>query len=412
MSNSTGTIKVILYKWKTLANGEHPLMLRVTKNQKRTYVSLGVSSSSELWDHKRNTPKPKHPQCDLIKNIITKKINEYQTALTDAKRQDKQITAEGLKIMIEHPIKNIAVVKYFDEITERLKMGGQVGNAAVYAHTRNVFRNFSHKQKREYKFHEVDYSVLTKFETWQRAGGVGENTLSNRFRTLRSLFNKAIKEGVAQEKDYPFKHFKVSKFKTHPNRRAITKDEIERIEKLRLKEGTEIYEARQIFLFTYYGHGINFTDIAKLKWSNIDEEQNKIFYVRTKTKKSKQFEILPALQTILDYWSVITKQDEEDYIFPILKRDVHVTPMQIKNRIHKKLTETNKLLKETGRMAGIGTPITTYVGRHAFAMALKRAGVSLAVISEAMTHQTESQTQDYLMSLDASVIDEAVKKSL
>lgn len=32
------TISVICFKSKTLANGEHPLMLRITKDRKRNYI--------------------------------------------------------------------------------------------------------------------------------------------------------------------------------------------------------------------------------------------------------------------------------------------------------------------------------------------------------------------------------------
>ncbi|MCC8144505.1 MAG: site-specific integrase, partial [Tannerellaceae bacterium] len=37
------TIEVICYKSKVLKNNEHPLMLRVTKDKKRKYLSLGIS---------------------------------------------------------------------------------------------------------------------------------------------------------------------------------------------------------------------------------------------------------------------------------------------------------------------------------------------------------------------------------
>lgn len=36
----SATVTVICYKWKTLANGENPLMLRVTKDRKSQYQSL------------------------------------------------------------------------------------------------------------------------------------------------------------------------------------------------------------------------------------------------------------------------------------------------------------------------------------------------------------------------------------
>lgn len=44
-----GTIKVLCYKSKTFRNGEHPLMLCVCKNNKRKYLSLGISVSAEHW---------------------------------------------------------------------------------------------------------------------------------------------------------------------------------------------------------------------------------------------------------------------------------------------------------------------------------------------------------------------------
>ena len=39
------TISVICYKSKTLANGEHPLMLRIAQNGKSTYKSLNLNNS-------------------------------------------------------------------------------------------------------------------------------------------------------------------------------------------------------------------------------------------------------------------------------------------------------------------------------------------------------------------------------
>ena len=60
------TISVICFKSKTLANGEHPLMLRITKDRKRTMKSLGVSVHPSNWDFDRNEPKPKCPDRKYI----------------------------------------------------------------------------------------------------------------------------------------------------------------------------------------------------------------------------------------------------------------------------------------------------------------------------------------------------------
>ena len=66
------TIAVVCFKSKTLANGEHPLMLRITQDRKRVMKSLGISVSPQHWDFVKGEPKPKCPNKELIQNIILK----------------------------------------------------------------------------------------------------------------------------------------------------------------------------------------------------------------------------------------------------------------------------------------------------------------------------------------------------
>jgi hypothetical protein len=60
------TVNVVCYKWKTLSNGEHPLMIRVSKGGKKKYKSLGISVNPANWDFKINRPKLKCPNRELI----------------------------------------------------------------------------------------------------------------------------------------------------------------------------------------------------------------------------------------------------------------------------------------------------------------------------------------------------------
>ena len=49
----SATVTVVCYKWKTLSNGENPLMLRVTKEGKSQYQSLGISVNPKHWNFKK-----------------------------------------------------------------------------------------------------------------------------------------------------------------------------------------------------------------------------------------------------------------------------------------------------------------------------------------------------------------------
>ena len=69
----SAVINVVCYKWKTLANGESPLMVRVAKSGKRTMQSLGISVNPKYWDFTRNKPKPNCPNKEYIQKIILDK---------------------------------------------------------------------------------------------------------------------------------------------------------------------------------------------------------------------------------------------------------------------------------------------------------------------------------------------------
>lgn len=50
------TINVVYYKSKVLKNNESPLMIRICKDGKRKYESLGISLLPKFWDFNANKP--------------------------------------------------------------------------------------------------------------------------------------------------------------------------------------------------------------------------------------------------------------------------------------------------------------------------------------------------------------------
>lgn len=69
--------KRICCKLKVLSDNELPLMLRVTKDRKRKYVSLGISVNPEHWDFSKNQPKAECPNHEYIELLIADKLKEY-----------------------------------------------------------------------------------------------------------------------------------------------------------------------------------------------------------------------------------------------------------------------------------------------------------------------------------------------
>ncbi|MES2662827.1 MAG: tyrosine-type recombinase/integrase, partial [Pseudomonadota bacterium] len=158
-----------------------------------------------------------------------------------------------------------------------------------------------------------------------------------------------------------------------------------------------------------YCRGMNFIDIAGLKWKDIRGQR--INYRRCKTNELFNISILEPVQDILNYYYPLTHFNKDSYVFPIFSEH-HKTPKSMYNRKVKMLRQTNADLKELGLLAKLKTELTTYVARHSYATIMKNSGVSTSVISEAMGHDSEKTTQIYLESFGNNVLDEASKAIL
>ncbi len=263
------TISVICFKSKTLANGEHPLMLRITKDRKRRMKSLGVSVHPSNWDFDRNEPKPKCPDRKYIQQIILKVKSEYQTKLLEKAARDEDYTAETLvKEQSREQIQSETVESFYLRTVEQLKREGAVGYA--YLNSYNVLKSFNADKPLSYTFGQIDEAFLSAFEGWMRSKGNKETTLSFQMRTLRAMFNRAIKAKIVSREKNPFNEYKISKFNTRTPKRALSKAEMLKIIDADCSQGKEIEQfAHDIFVFSYLCGGISFVDIANLTPANI-----------------------------------------------------------------------------------------------------------------------------------------------
>ena len=397
------TVEVVCYKSKPLKDGTFPLMLRVTKDRKRKYVSLGLSLHEKFWDFEKGKPKRNCPNKEQIERLIAAKTAEYNDLIVEMTAQQREYTVETLVSHFHNQVRCATVVELYDKLIDDMKRGDKLGNAGVYKYSRTSLLKFT-GQRLQIPFSDIDAVWLRRYENWLRTSGCGDTTISQLFRTLRSVFNKAVELQLVKRDYYPFDAYKVSKFDTRTKKRAITKEDVRKVIALDLSQGYPSERlARDIFVFSYFGAGINFADIALLKYGNVRD--GRVQYVRKKTGKPINFLLTEEMRNIIAKYQQ-QGQTDEDYIFPILDRRVHRTEQQRYDRTHKVLTNTNRWLRKIGQRVGI-EHLTTYVARHTFATVLKRSGVNIAIISESLGHSDLSTTQIYLDSFENSQIDAA-----
>ena len=87
---------ILCYKSKTLKNGENPLVIRVCKDGKKKYQSLGISIKPEFWNFKKNQPKANCPNREIILKIINEQVNKYNEKILSFKAEDKDFTVNSL----------------------------------------------------------------------------------------------------------------------------------------------------------------------------------------------------------------------------------------------------------------------------------------------------------------------------
>ena len=401
-------VSVVCYKSKTLSNGESPLMLQVFLHGKRKYKSLGVSINPKYWDFSRNKPKPGCPDGELIQKVILDKVSSFHKSILQLNAEQTDLTLSRLFTENEKPSKRQTVGEFYLNLIFQLQTDGKTGNRKVYVGSYNSIKAYS-KGNNELQFSDIDANWLSGYERWLRSKGNKETTISLMFRTLRSIYNKAVEAGCARKSDYPFDRYKISKFDVKTRKRAIAKADILKIMQLDVSgEKPSIKLSRDIFIFSYLTGGINFSDIANLKSLNICD--GRITYLRQKTGKQINIQINDKAAEILNRYNDGVSQ--RGYLFPILDARIHKTAQQKQDRIHKCLSRTNKDLKHIAKLTGIDFNLSTYGARHSFATVLKNSGVNVALISEALGHSDLTTTQIYLDSFENRQIDDALKNLL
>ena len=403
------TVSVVCYKWKQLANGEVPLMLRVAKDGRRTLKSLGISINPTHWDFDKNEPKSNCPNKELINKIILKTRLEFQERLLEKRANKEEFTASSLVNEEKDSIKAQTVEEFYLNLIAELKGKGQIGTSYAYQSSYRMLKNFNRGRKLNFTFSHIDANFCRRFEEWLRAKGDKDTTISYQLRTLRATFNRAIEARVVSKEKNPFVEYKLSHLNTKTMKRALSKSDIIRIIHCDCSYCKPIRElAQDLFVFSYLCGGISFVDIANLTPRNIVD--NRLVYQRQKTHGGINLPLSSEAQQLIAKYA--DYQQGADYLFPILHCKRHITPMQKTNRVRKVCHQVNQELRALGKELGISAEVTTYVARHTFATVLKKSGVNIGIISQALGHQDLKTTQIYLDSFDNEQIDEAMKNLL
>ncbi len=431
--NST-SVKITLDTRRAKSDGTFPVILRLTHKRKTTAIKTGIYLKKEDWDEKSLEVKKSYKGASNVQrlnNEIQKKKSEALDRILKLEEKSKQtpLSVTDVKHHIDPSALSQSFYDYSEVLIKDLFKTERVGTARSYRGVVNALKTFnkgkplgknmggnpkdSNKIKfsskfkevnyRDLKFEEINYTFLTRFENYHLASGNELNGLAVYMRTIRSIYNQAVKAGFAEKTLYPFSDYKI---KTEPTKkRALESPYIAKIISLVLEPNHKCFDARNYFVSSYMMYGMNFSDMAYLEKSDVIN--GRIQYRRRKTSKLYDIKITDSLNSILGHY--IQQNPTSKYVFPIIKREGAIfqeRDIQIARK------NFNDNLKEIATMCGIEQNLTAYVSRHSFATQAMMQNVPVTAISAMLGHSSLKTTEIYLKGLPSNILDDYNSKIL
>lgn len=251
----------------------------------------------------------------------------------------------------------------------------------------------SFKAKQDVSLASITQTDVMRYHQWLQQREVSTNTISCYLRSLRALYNKAVKRHLVKDAK-PFERTKIRNNKVV--KVALKAAHLQQLCKLQLKEKSFQAFSRDLFLFSCYAMGMPPTDVAHLKWTQI--KHGFIHYQRQKTKRMIIVKIEPCIQEIINRWGT----PEATFVFPILS---HM-------KFDSFLRKHNRTLHELGEKIKLKAPLSSYIARHTWASLAYENNVPIHIISQALGHANPKTTLIYIHELNHQLVADANKKVL
>ena len=395
------TVKVLLKMNKLNDKGSAPLYLRIIKDRKAKFISLGLLLKPSEWNEETGKVRKSHPNSARMNAMIAQRVADAEGVSVEMETKSKTISSYKIK----EKILGLAPVDFFPFAEKHMKNLEKEGNIGTYLIYKSVIEKIKKycKNKPLY-FDDITVSFLQAYEGHLKSEYHNkQNTIHNNLKIIRKLINDAIRLDILTRNDNPFYKFQMKLEKT--TREYLTEDELKSLENLDLQEKSKIRLYRDMYVFAVYAGGLRISDLLLLKWSHFDGERVQIQMRKTKSMVTVK---LPnkALEILFFYRKV--DNTPEHYVFPILS---HLEDYSDPKVLHYKLTTTtsgiDNKLKEIGKKAGIQKSFSFHTSRHTFATWALRKGIRIEYVSKLLGHSSISETQIY-----AKIVNEELDKAM
>jgi integrase len=383
---------------KPKADGNHALFLRITEDRKIKRIYTGFDIPKKDWNPKKKEVRRSYP----LYREVNSRIEELMAQATTIKAEIKGANAS---IVFDH-LKGKSSDSFFT-----------FADALILRHAYNTGRTVKGAMSkfRQYVgddnlvFADITTPMLYSYHDWLiKTRGNSLNTANTGLTKLRTVISRAVEAGLIKGQDNPFLSFKMREAKLE--RIRLTEQELQALVEVNLPEGSLQWHTRNYWLFAYYGAGIRFSDVACMRWNNLNG--GRLSYVMRKTQhiiqQSHSIHLPRQAEAILLHYNN-PDAEPDDFIFPILNplRD-YTSAIELLKEISRKNALINKYLKIICTKAGIAKDVSFHSARHTFADLGRRKIKDVYAISKLLRHSKINITEKYLKDFDTEITDQAL----
>jgi len=418
-------VKLIRKKVAKEDLSERRIYWQITYNRKSVLYFTGSSFTAQEWDDLLNKQLRKHKETkETLQNFFDKTLRP----LIDEFAENNSFSFEALnnKLMGDGN-QTISVNRVFQNKIDSLINGYKIGNATIYSTTLNALMRFKHYKNlrkntdkiafvtqcieskyisvgkkalnitEEITFEEITPEFLTECEKFWLDTGVAHATIGIYMRTLRAIINNSEgEEPYISQKRYPF-GIKRGKYAIPEGGRrniSLPVEDIWKIENYQT-DNTALATARDIFVFMFYCNGLNFGDLCRLRYENIDAPSEEIIFQRKKTLRKGEkptYIYAPMLPPMVEIINRQGNKNQDGYIFPFLNgiAPTSKNERKIKEAINLALDPINSSLKIIANKLELDPEISTSYTRNSYITHLtSEMYVNPIVVRKMVGHSTK-----------------------
>lgn len=397
------SVKVTLRK-KPNKQGKYPLAVRITKDRRTSYLYTGQFIDLKHWDSTERIVRKSHPNAARLNHLLLAKLSEANTKLLELQTTKEDVSSKQIKKEITAPLNKTTFKQLAENYLQEMKANGKLTRYASDKVRVDHLVRFAENNYLTFK--EIDEVFLRRFMSYLKVSRkLSQRSIVNNLVVIRTLYNRAIKQGMVERKHYPFGADKIRIKFPETEKVGLTIKEIQEVEGLDNLNKQESH-TRNVWLFSFYLAGMRVSDVLQIRWSDIYD--GRLHYRMKKNDKLLTLKLPDKLLPILKQYRV-DKASDTDFIFPEMKKANKESLQDVFAKTKTATKKFNKYLKSIAEKAKIGKKVTMHIARHSFGN-IAGDKIPIQMLQKLYRHSSITTTINYQANFMHRETDDALEK--